>query len=153
MSFCSSADFAALELEGATSSPVLAIFEAVTRVGVGAAKKRSQPPMMFPPIFQKRDFYGSDLLDFRIFRTLRSKFWHSGRRTSQKSHTATLTQPSPTSFPVIQRPSTLSAKCCCILPGIYILSLGFSNHYSPHLRRNRTVSVYGLSRTVVPHLL
>jgi len=37
-----------------------------------------------------------DFSECRSFRILRSKFWHSGRRTSQNSHTDT------TSFPVIQ---------------------------------------------------
>ena len=42
-----------------------------------------------------------------------------GIRGEEHHKRATLTQSSPTSFPVIQWQCTLCDKCCCILPGIY----------------------------------
>ena len=73
--------------------------------------------------FGEKDF--SECATNRIFRILRRE--HHKR--------ATITQPSLTSIPVIQRQCTLCDKCCCILPGIYT-ALGFQ-HYPPHLRRVR----------------
>jgi len=42
-----------------------------------------------------------------------------GIRGAEHDKRTELTQPSPTSFPVIQWQCTLCDKCCCILPGIY----------------------------------
>jgi len=65
----------------------------------------------------------------RIFRSVKKKNFryvgqNFGIRGAEHHNRTTLTQPSPTSFPVIQWQFTLCDKCCCILPGIYT-ALGF----------------------------
>jgi len=71
-----------------------------------------------------------DFSESRIFRILRSKFWHSGRRTSQKSHTDTAQLPSSSFSDSVHYVTNAAAYCLAS-----ILPLGFSNHYPPHLRR------------------
>ena len=65
---------------------------------------------------------------FGFFGLFGQKF---GIRGAEHHKRATLTQPSPTSFPVIQEQCTLCDKCCCILPGIYT-ALGLLQQLLPN---------------------
>ena len=75
--------------------------------------------------------YEPDFSECRIFRILRSNF---GIRGAEHHKRATLTQPSPTSFHVF-RDSVHGVTNATVYCLVYILPLGFSNHYPPHLRR------------------